>query len=84
MEIYINQSKKSELEDYYGVGSKIEICSLTRSETSNKCIIESKVILGKEIIEDYLQPEFADFLVQKAFHTFYPEFTVKTIVKFDS
>lgn len=84
MELFINKTKKEELENYYGKGSKIEILSLTRSETSDKCLIEVKVVLGESINEDYLHTEFADFMVQKTFRFFYPEFMVNTVVKFDS
>lgn len=83
IELYINQSRKSEMEEYYGYGSRIIIDSINTSVTKNQCIIESTVVLGKEINEDYLEKEFADLLLRRAFKHFYPEFSVNTLVKWD-
>lgn len=83
IELYINQSRKSELEEYYGKGSKIIVDSINFSTTKNNCIIESTIILGEKIEEDFLQKEFADLLLSRAFRHFYPEFSINTIVKWD-
>lgn len=84
LEIFINETKKKELEEYYGEGTKLFIKRIDRSPSQNNCTIEVQVLLGRNIKEEYLESAFADVLVNKAFKFFYPEFKVSTIVSWDA
>ena len=83
IEHYINDFRKDALEEMYGQGTKIKIHSMSESLTNECILFEVVIVLGDLINEQTMDRELADILVQDALVYFFPEQSIKTIVRWD-
>ena len=83
IEFYLNEFKGNVIQEFYGEGTKIKIHSFNYSITNKSIIIEAVIVLGNVINEEVLDREMADALIQESLIYFFPEFSVKTMVRWD-
>ena len=83
LELYINETRKKDVEEWYGAGSKIKIHNLNFSSTQNSMIIEGVIMLGEVINEEVMDRSIADILIQDSAAIIFPEVTVKAMVRWD-
>lgn len=83
IETYINDFRKDALEEYYGVGTRIKIHSLSESVSQKALLLEVVIVLGDTITEETIDRKLADVLVQDALVYFFPEQSIKTYVRWD-
>lgn len=83
IEFYLNEFKGDVIQEFYGKGTKIKIHSFNYSISNKSVMIEAVIVLGDVINEEVLDREMADVLVQESLVYFFPEFSVKTMVRWD-
>lgn len=83
IEYYINDYQKDAIESVYGEGSKIKIHSMSHSITNNSLLFEIVIVLGSTITEETIDRSLADILVQDALVYFFPDQSIKTLVRWD-
>jgi hypothetical protein len=83
LENYINDFRKEAIEEMYGKGTTVKIHNLNYSITTKSILVESVVILGETINESIMDKSLVDILVQDAMVYFYPEFSLRSYVRFD-
>jgi hypothetical protein len=83
LETYINDYRGEAIEEMYGKGTKVKIHNLNYSTSTKSILIESVVILGETINESIMDKSLVDILVQDAMVYFYPEFSLRSYVRFD-
>jgi len=71
------------VESIYGKKSKIKPHAVTFGVSDNSVLVELVVILGDTINEDTLDTSLAEILIQEALVYFFPEKTIKTIIRWD-
>jgi hypothetical protein len=79
----MNDFRGDAVQEMYGKGSYIKIHSLDFSITQQTILLEAVIILGDLITEEHIDRKLADVLIQDATVYFFPEFSVKTYVRFD-
>ena len=84
IEVYLNEYRKNEVEEIYGKGTKIKIHTISHSITTNSLLIEAVIYLGDIITEEVMDRELADIIIQEALDYFYPECSIKTMVRWDA
>jgi len=83
IESYLNEFKGDAVEEVYGKGTKIKIHTINFSVTSKSVILESVIVLGETINESVMDRSLADILIQDALIYFFPDYHIKTYVRFD-
>lgn len=83
IEYYINEYQKEAVESVYGENTKIKIHSMTESYTNKAILFEVVIVMGDRITEETLDRSLADILVQDALVYFFPEQSIKTMVRWD-
>jgi len=83
IESYLNEFKGDAVEEVYGKGTKIKIHTINFSVTSKSVVLESVIILGETINESVMDRTLADILIQDALIYFFPDYHIKTYVRFD-
>ena len=83
IEVYLNEYRKNAVEEIYGKGTKIKIHTISHSITNNSLLIEAVIVLGGSINEEVFDRELADIIVQEALDYFYPECSIKTMIRWD-
>lgn len=83
IEIYLNDYRKPAVEEMYGKGTKIKIHSITEVISSKSLLIEAVIVLGETINEDVMDRTLADVIIQDALVYFYPECSIKVMVRWD-
>ena len=83
MESYINDFRGDAVQEIYGKGSYIKIHNLNFSVTQQSVLLEAVIILGDLITEEHIDRKLADVLIQDATVYFFPEYSIKTYVRFD-
>ena len=83
LETYINDYRGEAIEEMYGKGTKVKIHNLNYSTTTKSILVESVVILGETINESIMDKSLVDILIQDAMVYFYPEFSLRSYVRFD-
>ena len=83
IEKYINDFKGDAVESIYGKGSSIKVHTITFGVTKNTILLEAVVILGNTINEDVMDNSLAEVLIQDSMIYFFPEYQIKTYVRFD-
>lgn len=83
IEVYLNEYRKNAVEEIYGKGTKIKIHTISHSITNNSLLIEAVIVLGGIINEEVFDRELADVIIQEALDYFYPECSIKTMVRWD-
>ena len=83
IEKYINDFKGDAVESIYGKGSSIKVHTITFGVTKNTILLEVVVILGNTINEDVMDNSLAEVLIQDSMIYFFPEYQIKTYVRFD-
>jgi hypothetical protein len=84
IEVYLNEFKGCAVEEMYGKGTKIKIHSISDSIKDKSLLIEAVIVLGDTINEEVMDRELADVLIQDALVYFYPEYSIKTMVRWDA
>jgi hypothetical protein len=84
IEVYLNDFRGSAIEEMYGNGTKIKIHSISDSIKDKSILIEAVIVLGDSINEEVMDRELADVLIQDALVYFYPEYSIKTMVRWDA
>jgi hypothetical protein len=84
IEVYLNEYRKNEVEEIYGKGTKIKIHTINHSITTNSLLIEAVIYLGDIITEEVMDRELADIIIQESLDYFYPECSIKTMVRWDA
>ena len=84
IEVYLNEYRKNAVEEIYGKGSKIKIHTINHSITTNSLLIEAVIYLGDIITEEVMDRELADIILQEAIDYFYPECSIKTMIRWDA
>jgi len=84
IEVYLNEYRKNAVEEIYGKGTKIKIHTISHSITTNSLLIEAVIYLGDIITEEVMDRELADIIIQEALDYFYPECSIKTMVRWDA
>ena len=83
IELYINDFRKDAVEEMYGIGTKIKIHSMTESHTEKSVVFEAIIVLGNTINEEVMDRKLADVLIQDALVYFFPDYHIKTMVRWD-
>jgi hypothetical protein len=83
IEVYLNDFRGPAIEEMYGKGSKIKIHSISDSIRDKSLLIEAVIVLGDVINEDVMDREMADIVIQDALVYFYPEYSIKVMVRWD-
>ena len=83
IESYLNEFKGDAVEEVYGKGTKIKIHTITFGVTSKSVTLESVILLGETINESVMNRTLADILIQDALIYFFPDYHIKTYVRFD-
>ena len=83
IETYINDFRGSAVEEMYGKGTKIKIHEITYSYTTKSILIEAVIILGELITDEVMDRALVDILIQDSIFYIYPDFNVKTYVRWD-
>jgi len=83
LELYINETRKKDVEEWYGLNSKIKIHNLNFSHTQQSVIIEGIIYLGDVINEEVMDRSVADILIQDSAAIIFPEYSVKAMVRWD-
>lgn len=83
IELYINNHRGFAVEEMYGKGTKIKIHTVNFSVTQNSVVVEAIIVLGDTINEDVMDRKLADVLIQDSLVYFFPDHSVKTIVRWD-
>lgn len=84
IEVYLNEYRKNAVEEIYGKGTRIKIHTINHSITTNSLLIEAVVYLGDIITEEVMDRELADVIIQEALDYFYPECSIKTMIRWDA
>jgi len=83
IEVYLNDFRGPAIEEMYGKGTKIKIHSISDSVKDKSLLIEAVIILGEIINEEVMDREMADVVIQDALIYFYPEYSIKVMVRWD-
>ena len=83
IEAYLNEFKGEMVESIYGNRSRIKVHTVTFGVSDNSVLIELVVVLGDTINEDTLDSSLAEILIQEALVYFFPEKTIKTLIRWD-
>ncbi len=83
IESYMNDFRGDAVQEVYGKGSYIKIHNLNFSVTQQSVLLEAVIILGDLITEEHIDRKLADVLIQDATVYFFPEYSIKTYVRFD-
>jgi hypothetical protein len=83
IEVYLNEYRKNAVEEIYGKGTKIKIHTINHSITTNSLLVEAVICLGDIITEEVMDRELADIIIQEALDYFYPECSIKTMIRWD-
>jgi len=83
LEIYINDYRGDAVQEMYGNGTKVKIHNINYSISTKSILIESIVILGDTINESIMDKNLVDIIIQDAMVYFYPEFSLRSYVRFD-
>ena len=83
IEAYLNEFKGELVESIYGNKSRIKVHTVTFGVSDNSVLIELIVVLGDTINEDTLDSSLAEILIQEALVYFFPEKTIKTLIRWD-
>jgi len=84
IEVYLNEYRKNAVEQIYGKGSKIKIHTINHSITTNSLLVEAVIYLGDIITEEVMDRELADVIIREALDYFYPECSIKTMIRWDT
>lgn len=83
IEAYLNEFKGELVESIYGNKSRIKVHTVTFGVSDNSVLVELVVVLGGTINEDTLDSSLAEILIQEALVYFFPEKTIKTLIRWD-
>lgn len=85
VERYLNEYKKDVIEEFYGVGTKVKVHSISYTSSSSKTlvILECIIILGDIINEDLLDRKMLDYLIKDASEIFFPDCFVQAMIRWD-
>jgi hypothetical protein len=83
LETYINEFRGDAVQEMYGKGTKVKIHNINYSISTKSILIESIVILGDTINESIMDKSLVDIIIQDAMVYFYPEFSLRSYVRFD-
>jgi len=83
IESYMNDFRGDAVQKVYGKGSYIKIHNLNFSVAQQSVLLEAVIILGDLITEEHIDRKLADVLIQDATVYFFPEYSIKTYVRFD-
>jgi hypothetical protein len=87
LEKYINSVNKTQLEDYYGVGTTIKVKNVSESLKDKILLFEVSIIFGDIIEEDVLDPTLADFFISEGINDLKllnKGYKIKTLITWDS
>jgi hypothetical protein len=83
IEVYLNDFRGEAIEEMYGKGTKIKVHSVSHSIKDKSLLIEAIIVLGDVINEEVMDRELADVIIQDALVYFYPEYSIKVMVRWD-
>lgn len=83
IEVYLNDFRGPAIEEMYGKGTKIKIHSISDSIRDKSLLIEAVIVLGDIINEEVMDRGLADVVIQDALVYFYPEYSIKVMVRWD-
>ena len=83
IENYINDYQGDSVQTMYGKGAYIKIHNINYSITQKSILMEAVIILGDLITEEVMDRGLADILINDAMIYFYPEYSIKTYIRFD-
>ena len=83
IEVYLNGFKGDLVESIYGNRSIIKVHTVTFGVLDNSVLVELVVILGDVINEEILDTSLTEILIQDALVYFFPEKTIKAIIRWD-
>jgi hypothetical protein len=75
LELLVNNSQKSPLEEFYGIGTKIKIVTMDFLPTKKVCNLSCKIILGEEADSLSLETDMATLLMGKILTLALPDYT---------
>ena len=84
IEMYLNELKKELVEGMYGKGSKIKIRTITEMISKKMVLVDAVIILGDVITEEVMNEDIADVLIQDGLMYFFPNYSVKVMITWDS
>ncbi len=83
IEVYLNGFKGDLVESIYCNRSIIKVHTVNFGVSDNRVLVELVVILGDVITEEILDTSLTEILIQDALVYFFPEKTIKTIIRWD-
>ena len=83
IELYVNEHRGDAVEEMYGKGTKIKIHNVNFGVTQKSVTVEAVIVLGDTINEDVMDRKLADILIQDSMVYFFPDYSVKTMVRWD-
>jgi hypothetical protein len=83
IEAYLNEFKGELVESIYGNRSRIKVHTVTFGVSDNSVLVELVVVLGDTINEDTLDSSLAEILIKEALVYFFPEKTIKNLIRWD-
>jgi hypothetical protein len=84
IEQYLNEINLSDVEVFYGSGSKIKIHTITYSLSQKSILVEAVIVLGGVIIEETLDRAPAELMIQNCIPYLFPEISsVKVMTRWD-
>lgn len=84
LEVAIEEIYGESIREMYGNGSKIKIHNMNQSFSTKSIIFETIIVLGETINENVLDRTLADYVVQDSLQHFFPEYHIKTLIRWDS
>ena len=82
-ETHINDCNLKIVDGCYGEGAKIKIHNMQEVFSEKSLLFEVIIILGDIIDESVLNEEPAQILVRDAINLFFPEYNLRTIIRWD-
>ena len=83
LESFLNESRGSEIQEFYGRDTQIYIRSMTFSPVKKHCLIDSIVVLGDLHREIDLDPDPAEVFIRDVSKYFLADYRIIVMVGFD-
>lgn len=84
IERYVNDHKKHDLFEFYGVGTEVIVKSIGYSTNHKSLYVEAHLIIGEDFSDDIIDTSLVELLIGDSMKYLYPNVGVSYIITFDS